>query len=139
MAGHDPGGLRGSGPPVADPADQAAVEGGNVIGEEKIAEEPGVGFLVADGNVRVGVRRRPGFEEERAVAEIEIEARADRSVGKTIRCPRRPAPTSARGGEILLRGRERLGEELVSDEDRAVSRKAALPRTWSGWKCVFTT
>jgi hypothetical protein len=100
-----------------------------VTGEEKIAEEPRPGRLVENGEVGVGVGRRPSLDHEPPAAEVEIEPVRDEpgrrdEAGSPDRIL---AEEVARRSEVARPARgERLGEVAVADEGGALPREGRV-------------
>src|SRR5262245_6615481 len=83
MAGNDPSRLaRLQLLDRAQPAGQVAIEGRNVTREEEISEKPCARRLVEDREVGVGVRGRPGFDDEEPVPKFELALVGDQKGGQ---------------------------------------------------------
>ena len=134
VAGHHaPGGDRGQGVVDLQPAQEAAVERGQVPGEQQVAREERPRRLVEHGEVVVGVRGGPGPELERPPPEVERRPVLDGHVGQDDlhRVAQRVAEALAVGRDVVLGARgQRAGEGAVAHEGRvgAVGPRAAERR-----------
>ncbi len=111
-------------------------------GKQEIAEEECSCRVIEDRQIVVGVCRRPGFERERPVTEIQIQRVGDEDGRRNdVRARERcVSNTLASIRQItVLASIERRGELVVADEFGPSRLKAALPSTWSGCMCELIT